>query len=41
MSVFVMAGGALLGYFGFADRYGVAKLAAIERGTALVEISSF
>ncbi len=32
MSVFVMAGGALLGYFGFADRYGVAKLAAIERG---------
>ena len=32
MSVFVMAGGAALGYFGFADRYGVAKLAAIRTG---------
>ena len=32
MSVIVMAGGAALGYSGFADRYGVAKLSAINTG---------
>ncbi|MBR1591750.1 MAG: STAS domain-containing protein [Ruminococcus sp.] len=32
MSVFVMAGGAIIGYTGFADRYNVAKLSAIESG---------
>ncbi len=32
VSVLVMAGGAALGYSGFADRYGVAKLAEVKAG---------
>ncbi|MBP7186347.1 MAG: STAS domain-containing protein [Ruminococcus sp.] len=32
MSVFVMIGGAILGYTGFADRYGIAKLDRINCG---------
>ena len=32
MSVLVMAGGAALGYFGFADKYGVAKLSEVKSG---------
>ena len=32
MSVFVMIGGAILGYSGFADTYGVAKLSTIKSG---------
>ena len=32
MSIFVMAGGAVIGYTGFADRYNVAKLSAIQNG---------
>ncbi len=32
MSVIVMAAGAVVGYSGLADKYGVAKLSAIERG---------
>ena len=32
MSIFVMIAGAVLGYTGFADRYGVARLENIERG---------
>ena len=32
MSVFVMIAGAVLGYTGFADRYGVARLDSVSRG---------
>lgn len=32
MSLFVMVAGALLGYSGFADRHGIAKLSAVDSG---------
>ena len=32
MSLFVMVGGALLGYYGFADKHGIAKLSAVDPG---------
>ncbi|MBQ8960832.1 MAG: SulP family inorganic anion transporter [Ruminococcus sp.] len=41
MSVFVMAGGALIGYSGFAKSHGVACLAAIDRGLPIWELPKF
>lgn len=32
MSLFIMVGGAMLGYYGFADSHGIAKLSAVESG---------
>ena len=41
MSVFVMIGGAILGYTGFAEKHGVARLENIERGLPAWKLPHF